>query len=51
MTHKGCYFNKQNKKWTAQIRIDGKKTNLGSFNTEEEAKQCYIDAKKIYHII
>jgi hypothetical protein len=38
-------------KFMAQIRINNKQINLGRFNTEEEAREAYLDAKKIYHII
>ena len=31
--------------------LNGKHIYLGSFNTEEEARQSYLEAKKIYHII
>jgi hypothetical protein len=48
---KGCYWREDVKKWRAMIGIDGKRISLGSFNTEEEAHQAYLDAKKIYHII
>ena len=37
--------------YTAQITIDYKKFNLGSYHTEEEARQAYIDAKLKYHNI
>jgi hypothetical protein len=48
---KGYYWNKPNKKWQSQICLNGKSINLGSFVTETEASQAYLDAKKIYHII
>lgn len=47
---KGYTFHKQNKKWQADIRINGKKKYLGLFETEEGAHQAYLDAKKIYHV-
>jgi hypothetical protein len=47
---KGYYFSKHNK-FIAQIMRSGKRIYLGSFNTEQEARQAYLDAKKIYHII
>ena len=49
--HKGYSWDKKNKKWQSMIRIDGKQTNLGRFNTEEEAANAYLEAKSKYHII
>jgi hypothetical protein len=48
---KGCYFNKEKKKWDASIRINRKKINLGYYKTEQEAHEVYLEAKKKYHII
>jgi hypothetical protein len=48
---KGYTYHKVAKKWLAQIRVYGKQKYLGLFNTEEEASQAYLEAKKIYHII
>jgi hypothetical protein len=45
---KGYYWNKQNKKWHSSINNNGI-IYLGSFNTEQEAHEAYLDAKKIYH--
>jgi hypothetical protein len=42
----GCCFNKESKKWQAAIRIDGKKIMLGTFNTEIEAHQKYVEVYK-----
>ena len=40
---------KSNKKWRAQIRIDGKSKYLGTFETEEDASQAYeLEKKKIF---
>jgi hypothetical protein len=48
---KGCYYNKKSGKWMAQITISGKYIYLGLHNTEEEAHEVYLEAKKKYHII
>lgn len=45
----GVNFDKQNKKFRAQIRILGKKINLGLFNTAQEAHNCYLLAKRRHH--
>ena len=38
-------------KYTAKIMLNYKSIVLGRFNTEQEARQAYLDAKKIYHNI
>ena len=48
---KGYTWCKRDKKWQSQIYLTGKNIYLGSFNTEKEARQVYLDAKKIHHII
>jgi hypothetical protein len=48
---KGYYWVEHMKKWRAMIGVDEKRIHLGYFDTEEEARQAYLDAKKIYHII
>lgn len=40
-------FKKRNK-WKAQIRVDRKSINLGSFFTKEEASKAYMNAAKKY---
>lgn len=42
----GVSFNKQMKKFRAQIKIKGKQTHLGYFDDEESAHKAYLDAKK-----
>ena len=37
----GVTWDKQNKKWKAQIRIDGKKKGLGYYHDEKEAARMY----------
>lgn len=48
-TSKGYY--KTNNKYRSQITINNKTINLGYFNAEEEARQAYLAAKQIYHVI
>lgn len=48
---KGYTFYKPTKKWKSYIKISGKLIHLGYFQTEEEARESYLKAKKIYHII
>jgi hypothetical protein len=48
---KGYYFDKRNNKWKSQIGLDGKQFWLGYYDTEQEARQAYLDAKERLHII
>ena len=47
---KGYYWNKRKQKWNAQIILNYKTIYLGLYDTEEEARQAYLDAKLKYHI-
>ena len=38
---RGCYLRKQTGKWSAEIRVAGKRVRLGCFGTETEARTCY----------
>ena len=61
VTHQQNHFNrtkargyswyKPYKKWVAYIRLDGKLKHLGYFETEQDARKAYQNAKKIYHLI
>ena len=42
---KGYSWNINSKKWQAHIKINKKQIYLGSFDTEEEAHQAYLNAK------
>tara|TARA_R110000868_G_scaffold347273_1_gene608328 strand:- start:45 stop:536 length:492 start_codon:yes stop_codon:yes gene_type:complete len=48
---KGYRWDKLNKKWKAQICVNYKTIYLGNFDTEEEARDAYLAAKLIYHVI
>jgi hypothetical protein len=48
-TAKGYCWHKQHNKWLARITLNKKIINLGYFELEEEARQAYLNAKKIYH--
>lgn len=48
---KGYYWDKINKKYLSRINYMGKDIFLGRFNTEQEARETYINAKKKYHKI
>jgi len=38
----GVYYAKDRKKWVARIRYNGKRPQLGRYDTEEEAHQAYL---------
>ena len=48
---KGYCWDKSRNKWYSSIHLNKKKIFLGRFNTEEEARNAYLQAKKKYHII
>ena len=48
---KGYYWDKRRQKWRSGIMVSGKKKYLGSFDLEEDARNAYLEAKKIHHII
>lgn len=48
---KGYSSNKKGTKHTARIGVNGKVIYLGVFDNETDAKNAYLDAKKIYHKI
>jgi hypothetical protein len=51
ITGKGYCWDKHANKWKSYIKLNGKTINLGLFNTEDEARQSYLQAKEKYHII
>jgi hypothetical protein len=48
---KGYSWRPNKQKWQSIIQLNKKQISLGYFNTEEEAQNAYIEAKKKYHII
>ena len=46
---KGYCWDKNNKKWQAQIRVNSKQKYLGRFDSEEEAHLAYLTAKEKLH--
>ena len=50
-TAKGYCWSKKANKWQAEITLNYKKMRLGLFDKEEDARNAYLEAKKIYHII
>jgi HNH endonuclease len=45
----GIHYSKNRRKWTAQIRLDGKKKHLGGWDCPLLAGLAYQDAKKELH--
>jgi hypothetical protein len=46
---KGVSWDKKNFKWRAQIKVAGLRTNIGRFNTIEEAELAVRAAREKYH--
>ena len=46
----GVTWHKKDKKWMAQIRVDGKSIYLGEYTSIEAANEAYKQAKQQYHI-
>jgi hypothetical protein len=47
--YKGVNWNKRDKKWMSQIKVEGKQIHLGYFSGKEEAYKAYCEASKKYH--
>jgi hypothetical protein len=47
---KGYTWDKSRNKWKSQIHINGKTKYLGNFDTEEKARNTYLNAKQKYYI-
>lgn len=50
-TAKGYCWHEQRGKYLSSIRLNSKNIYLGLFNTKQEARQAYLDAKEKYHKI
>jgi hypothetical protein len=50
-TAKGYVWRKFANKFHARIRLNGRQIHLGYFHTEQEARNAYLKAKEIYHVI
>jgi len=48
---KGYTFDKKRNKYESKIYVNGKNKHLGYYDTAEQARNAYLEAKKIYHII
>jgi hypothetical protein len=48
---KGYTWHKLKQKWQSQITVNKKVIYLGTYNTEQEARNAYLEAKEKYHII
>tara|TARA_R110002153_G_scaffold137087_2_gene287136 strand:+ start:264 stop:767 length:504 start_codon:yes stop_codon:yes gene_type:complete len=48
---KGYRWKERSQKWEAYIKVNGKQKYLGYFILEEDARNAYLEAKKIYHKI
>jgi len=48
---KGYCWDKGRNKWRVEITVNRKKEYVGYFINEEDAKNKYLELKKIYHVI
>lgn len=48
---KGYFFSKRENKFIAYIQLNYKRKQLGSFDNEEDARNCYLENKNKYHKI
>jgi hypothetical protein len=46
---KGYSWHSRQKTWNAKIVVSGKQIHLGSYSTEEDARQAYLAAKRVMH--
>jgi hypothetical protein len=45
----GAHWIERDKKWAANIRVDGRTIRLGAFQSPEEAHYVYLEAKRRLH--
>ena len=45
------YYKRPNGTYQTGIRLNGKSINLGTYKTEDEAREAYLRGKEKYHII
>jgi hypothetical protein len=50
-TNKGYCFCKKSNKYKTTIKLNYKTIHIGCFNTEQEARNAYLEAKEKYHLI
>ncbi len=44
----GFFWNNLNKNWRVRITVEGKAIEVGSFQTKDDAKRAYIEAKRFF---
>ncbi len=47
--YRGVHFKKTSQKWVAQIQVNGKRTWIGAFKTEEEAGKAFLSAAEVLY--
>jgi HNH endonuclease len=45
----GAHWCKKRRRWKSSIRVNGKNVYIGWFDTDVEASQAYLEAKRKYH--
>lgn len=45
----GAHFHKNDRRWRSNINVGGKLVSLGAFDTEQQAHEAYVQAKRAYH--